>query len=79
MRLNHARSFASTWIVGHVLGLGDRHTSNALVDNGSSEIVCIDLGIAFDQVRSWLFYITPFTDQNLGRALCRSPDGYYSG
>ena len=50
IRLNYARSVATTSIVGHVLGLGDRHTSNILMDNGSGEVVHIDLGIAFDQV-----------------------------
>ena len=50
IRLNYARSVATTSIVGHVLGLGDRHTSNILMDNSSGEVVHIDLGIAFDQV-----------------------------
>jgi ataxia telangiectasia mutated family protein len=50
MRLNYTRSVATTSIVGHVLGLGDRHISNILLDNGSGEVVHIDLGIAFDQV-----------------------------
>lgn len=50
MRLNYIRSVATTSIVGHVLGLGDRHVSNILMDNGTGEVVHIDLGIAFDQV-----------------------------
>lgn len=49
MRLNYARSVATTSIVGHVLGLGDRHTSNILVNNDTGEVTHIDLGIAFDQ------------------------------
>ncbi|KAI3619791.1 ataxia telangiectasia mutated [Moniliophthora roreri] len=49
MRLNYTRSVATTSIVGHILGLGDRHTSNILLDNDSGEVVHIDLGIAFDQ------------------------------
>ncbi|KAF9240715.1 hypothetical protein BU15DRAFT_87599 [Melanogaster broomeanus] len=49
MRLHYIRSVATTSIVGHVLGLGDRHVSNILMDNGSGEVVHIDLGIAFDQ------------------------------
>ena len=53
MRLNYTRSVATTSIVGHVLGLGDRHISNILLDNGSGEVVHIDLGIAFDQVRNF--------------------------
>lgn len=50
-RLRYTRSVATTSIVGHVLGLGDRHTSNILMDNSTGEVVHIDLGIAFDQVR----------------------------
>jgi serine-protein kinase ATM len=50
MRLNYSRSVATTSIVGHILGLGDRHTSNILMDSVSGEVVHIDLGIAFDQV-----------------------------
>ncbi|KXN87389.1 Serine/threonine-protein kinase TEL1 [Leucoagaricus sp. SymC.cos] len=49
MRLNYTRSIATTSIVGHILGLGDRHTSNILLDNHTGEVVHIDLGIAFDQ------------------------------
>ncbi|RDB20837.1 Serine/threonine-protein kinase TEL1 [Hypsizygus marmoreus] len=49
MRLNYTRSVATTSIVGHLLGLGDRHTSNILLDNVTGQVVHIDLGIAFDQ------------------------------
>lgn len=49
MRLNYIRSVATTSIVGHVLGLGDRHGSNILLDAETGEMVHIDLGIAFDQ------------------------------
>jgi ataxia telangiectasia mutated family protein len=51
MRLNYARSLAVTSIAGHLLGLGDRHCSNILIDRISGELVHIDLGIAFDQGR----------------------------
>ncbi|KAL1684061.1 hypothetical protein EV122DRAFT_200304 [Schizophyllum commune] len=50
-RLNYTRSVAVTSIVGHVLGLGDRHLSNILLDQHNGEVVHIDLGIAFDQGR----------------------------
>ena len=50
MRLNYVRSVATTSIVGHVLGLGDRHVSNILLDRHSGELVHIDFGVAFDQV-----------------------------
>ncbi|KAF8892281.1 hypothetical protein BD779DRAFT_1512002 [Infundibulicybe gibba] len=49
MRLNYTRSVATTSIVGHVLGLGDRHVSNILLDDSTGQVVHIDLGIAFDQ------------------------------
>ncbi|TFK86745.1 hypothetical protein K466DRAFT_600062 [Polyporus arcularius HHB13444] len=49
MRLHYSRSVATTSIVGHILGLGDRHTSNILMDNKTGEVVHIDLGIAFEQ------------------------------
>lgn len=52
MRLNYSRSVATTSIVGHIVGLGDRHLNNLLVDQVRGDLVMIDLGIAFDQVRS---------------------------
>jgi ataxia telangiectasia mutated family protein len=61
MRLNYTRSVATTSIVGHILGLGDRHSSNILMDTGTGEAVHIDLGIAFDQVsRFMLLYYLQF-------------------
>ncbi|THH11332.1 hypothetical protein EW145_g727 [Phellinidium pouzarii] len=49
MRLRYSRSVAVASIVGHVLGLGDRHICNILLDTVSGEVVHIDLGIAFEQ------------------------------
>lgn len=38
------------WIpVGYVVGLGDRHVQNILVDTQSAEMIHIDFGIAFEQ------------------------------
>ncbi|PLW50604.1 hypothetical protein PCANC_06966 [Puccinia coronata f. sp. avenae] len=48
MRLNFTRSAATTSIVGYILGLGDRHLSNILVDRVTGDVVQIDLGVAFD-------------------------------
>lgn len=48
-RLAYTRSVATTSMVGYILGLGDRHTQNILLDNATAEVVHIDLGIAFDQ------------------------------
>ncbi|KAL5492086.1 TEL1 [Sanghuangporus weigelae] len=49
MRLKYSRSVAVNSIVGHILGLGDRHLSNILIDTVTGEVVHIDLGIAFEQ------------------------------
>lgn len=50
MRLLYARSTAVMSIVGYILGLGDRHVSNILIDLSKGELVPIDLGIAFEAV-----------------------------
>uniref|UniRef100_A0A2C9KDN9 PI3K/PI4K catalytic domain-containing protein n=1 Tax=Biomphalaria glabrata TaxID=6526 RepID=A0A2C9KDN9_BIOGL len=47
-RLAYTRSVATNSIVGYILGLGDRHVMNILVDLKSAELIHIDLGIAFD-------------------------------
>lgn len=49
-RLTYSRSVAVCSIAGHILGLGDRHMSNLLMDARTGEMIHIDLGIAFDQV-----------------------------
>ena len=33
-----------------MLGIGDRHVSNILMDNSTGEVVHIDFGVAFEQV-----------------------------
>lgn len=58
MRLCYARSVATTSIVGHIIGLGDRHLSNILLDNDNGEVVHIDLGIAFEQVSKLFAFIS---------------------
>eukprot|EP00965_Chrysotila_dentata_P229730 6197352-Pleurochrysis_carterae.AAC.1 len=50
-RLAYSRSLAASSMAGFVLGLGDRHSSNVLIDKRSAELVHIDLGIALDQGR----------------------------
>lgn len=49
-RLNYSRTVAVTSIAGHILGLGDRHVRNILLDELTGEVIHIDLGIAFEQV-----------------------------
>lgn len=50
-RLNYSRSTAAISMLGHVLGLGDRHGHNVLLDERSGEAVHIDLGVAFEAGR----------------------------
>lgn len=50
-RSAYTRSVAVTSMVGHVLGIGDRHGGNILLHTGTAQVVHIDLGIAFEQVR----------------------------
>lgn len=50
-RLAYTRSTAAISILGHILGLGDRHGHNILLDERTGEVVHIDLGIAFEQGR----------------------------
>lgn len=50
-RLAYTRSTAAISILGHILGLGDRHMHNILLDEKTGEVVHIDLGIAFEQGR----------------------------
>lgn len=37
--------------VGYILGLGDRHVQNILIDTQTAELIHIDLGVAFEQGR----------------------------
>ena len=48
-RLVYTRSVAVNSMVGYVVGLGDRHSSNILLDKCSAEMIHIDLGVAFEQ------------------------------
>ncbi|EDV35318.2 LOW QUALITY PROTEIN: uncharacterized protein Dana_GF11791 [Drosophila ananassae] len=48
-RLAYTNSVATTSMVGYVLGIGDRHTQNILIDERTAEVIHIDFGIAFEQ------------------------------
>lgn len=48
-RTRFAQSAASWSAVGHVIGLGDRHAENILVDTTSGEIVHVDFDCLFDK------------------------------
>ncbi|KAJ7559328.1 hypothetical protein O6H91_04G079500 [Diphasiastrum complanatum] len=48
-RLAYTRSVATSSMVGYIVGLGDRHSMNILIDQASAEVVHIDFGVAFEQ------------------------------
>ncbi|CAI4230041.1 unnamed protein product [Auanema sp. JU1783] len=47
-RTNYTRSVACMSMVGYILGLGDRHPSNLMLDRLTGKIVHIDFGDCFD-------------------------------
>jgi ataxia telangiectasia mutated family protein len=47
--MKYTRSVAVNSIVGHFLGIGDRHLSNILIHQKSGEVVHIDFGFVFEQ------------------------------
>lgn len=50
-KLQYTRSVATNSMAGYVLGVGDRHAQNILVDKLTGEVVHIDFGIVFEQGR----------------------------
>jgi len=50
-RTSFTRSVAVNSMAGYVIGLGDRHSGNILLDRTSAEVVHIDFGVAFEQGR----------------------------
>ncbi len=42
------KSVAVGSMVGFIVGLGDRHPNNLLMDLGSGEMIHIDFGVCFD-------------------------------
>ena len=50
-RLAYTRSTAAISILGYILGLGDRHCHNILLDERRGDVVHIDLGVAFEAGR----------------------------
>jgi FKBP12-rapamycin complex-associated protein len=47
-RTNYSRSMAVMSIVGYILGLGDRHPSNIMLDRINGKIIHIDFGDCFE-------------------------------
>ncbi|CAG80568.1 YALI0D03888p [Yarrowia lipolytica CLIB122] len=48
-RTNYVRSAAASSMLGYILGIGDRHCNNIMIDYKTGQLVHIDLGISFDQ------------------------------
>eukprot|EP00526_Cylindrotheca_closterium_P003109 CAMPEP_0113661194 /NCGR_PEP_ID=MMETSP0017_2-20120614/33299_1 /TAXON_ID=2856 /ORGANISM="Cylindrotheca closterium" /LENGTH=1447 /DNA_ID=CAMNT_0000575871 /DNA_START=116 /DNA_END=4457 /DNA_ORIENTATION=+ /assembly_acc=CAM_ASM_000147 len=48
-KMKYTRSVAVSSIVGHILGIGDRHCKNILVHEKTGTVVHIDFGIVFEQ------------------------------
>ena len=48
LRANYTRSLAVMSMVGYVLGLGDRHPSNLMLDRKSGKVLHIDFGDCFE-------------------------------
>jgi ataxia telangiectasia mutated family protein len=48
-RVAYSRSCAVNSIVGYVIGLGDRHSSNIMIDKWTAEFIHIDFGVTFEQ------------------------------
>ncbi|CAK7224906.1 phosphatidylinositol kinase-related protein kinase tor1 [Sporothrix bragantina] len=47
-RTNYTRSLGVMSMVGYILGLGDRHPSNLMLDRGTGKIIHIDFGDCFE-------------------------------
>lgn len=47
-RATYTRSLAVNSMVGHILGLGDRHPSNVLIERQTGKVVHIDFGDCFE-------------------------------
>jgi ataxia telangiectasia mutated family protein len=69
-KMRYTRSVAVNSVVGHILGIGDRHTSNILVHETTGEVVHIDFGIVFEQgkVRYSVACLCPFRTASFSHA-----------
>lgn len=46
---NLTRSFAVMAVIGYIIGLGDRHLDNLLIDLASGEVIHIDYNVCFEK------------------------------
>lgn len=47
-RLIYGRGLAASSMIGHIMGIGDRHCNNILLDRSTGEPIHIDFGVSFD-------------------------------
>ncbi|XP_049537442.1 serine-protein kinase ATM [Anopheles darlingi] len=47
-RQKYVKSVATSSMIGYILGIGDRHVQNILIDQRTAEVIHIDFGIAFE-------------------------------
>ncbi|KAI8575271.1 hypothetical protein K450DRAFT_262519 [Umbelopsis ramanniana AG] len=74
------RSMAVMSVIGYIIGLGDRHLDNTMVDFGSGEVVHIDFNVCFEKgKRLRVPELVPFRlTQNMVHALgLTGPDGIF--
>ena len=69
-RATYTRSLAVNSMVGHILGLGDRHPSNLMLDRITGKIIHIDFGDCFEVRRRHVLYRTLFADMQYVRWPC---------
>lgn len=48
-RMFYTNSVATTSMVGYIMGIGDRHVNNILIDKATAEVIHIDFGIALER------------------------------
>ena len=80
MRLLYSRSAAVMSMVGHILGLGDRHVSNIMIDTAKGELIPIDFGIMFEAVSVFSYFLqilSEFSHCSTGQAPTNTGTGSF--
>jgi serine/threonine-protein kinase ATR len=55
-RLTYGRTAAVMSMVGWILGLGDRHCENILLDNNTGDVVHVDFNCLFEKASDFQVY-----------------------